>query len=108
MKAKARFGVAFQPLPMTANRFEQVERAGDIGLDKGGRPVDRTIDMAFRGQVHDDLNVVIAQKRRHQRPVGNVALDEAIIGVALDLAQRSEVARIGQLVEVHDLVAFAD
>lgn len=45
-----------------------------------------------------------ANQVAEQFPIADVALDKAVIGPVLDLFQVGEVARIGQLVEVHDQV----
>ncbi len=55
--------------------------------------------------MHDAVDILLAEKRANQLAIGNVAVDEAIIGVVLDRRQRGEVARIGQLVEIDDACA---
>ena len=40
--------------------------------------------------------------------VGDVGLDEAVVGGIGDGAERGEVARIGQFVEIDDAMALAD
>jgi hypothetical protein len=52
----------------------------------------------------DDVRPELSQESRDQRCIANVAADEPIAWVVLDFAKRFEHARIGQLVEVQDLV----
>ena len=90
---------------MGAGGVEQPESADDIGFDESGRPIDRTVDMALGGEMHDDVDGVIAQQGQHRRVVADVGLHEAIVWIVLDLPQRGEVAGIGQLVDIDDVVA---
>jgi len=39
-----------EPVMKRARFVEQVERADEIGLDEFGGPLDRAVDMAFRGE----------------------------------------------------------
>ena len=87
-------------LPVGECRGKQAERADDVGLDEFGRAVDRAVDMAFGREMHDDVDVVFAKNSRHSGGVADVGLDEAIVRIILDLAQRGEIAGIGELVDI--------
>lgn len=108
-EAEGRLLVGRQGVPVTAHRFEQAEGAEHVGLHKVFRAVDRAIHMRFRGKVHNGTGFVLGQQAIEQRAVADVALHEDVVRVALERREGLEVARIGQLVEVHDgLVALRD
>ena len=55
-------------------RLQDMERPGDIGFDKGPRPVDRAVHMAFGGQMHDDIGIEFGECLFHRVAVANVRL----------------------------------
>ena len=89
---------------MTAARFQQIERADDIGVDEVGRRLDRTVDMGFGRQVNHGVRVEIGKHAIDRRAIANVRLHETVAVVAGDLAQRIEIAGISELVDVADVV----
>ena len=79
--ATAQLGLASgQGVPVAAGGFQELERAGDVGADEVAGAVDRAVDVAFGGEVHDRVHLVPAQEVGHQRPVADVALDEGVAG----------------------------
>ena len=66
---------------------EQTEGADDIGLDEGVRAVDRAVDMAFGGEVHDDVDALLARAAPEPSRWSPMSpCDEAIVGRVLDRA----------------------
>ena len=61
--------------------------------------------MAFSCQMHDHVDVVPAQQIVDDRGVADIGVHEAVIGMVLDLAERFEIAGIGQLVDIDDVMA---
>ena len=61
--------------------------------------------MAFGGEMHDVSIRSSRSKASMRRVVADVGLQEAIVGIVLDLPQRVEIAGIGQLVDIDDVVA---
>ena len=105
MKAKTlRLGLR-QRAPVAERLLEQHECADHIGLDERSRPVDRTVDMAFRRQMHDHVGLEISERRLHRSRIGNVGSEETKARMILDRLQRVEVARVGQLVDDEDIMA---
>jgi hypothetical protein len=90
-----------QPAPVLARGFEELEGAHHVGHHEIRRPVDRAIDVAFGGEVHDRLRPLLGEERVDQRAVGDVALHEAVARIALEARQVGGIAGIGELVEVH-------
>lgn len=60
--------------------------------------------MAFGREVDDPVDAVLPEQFTHRLEVADVAPDESVVRPLLDVSQVGEVARIGQLVEVHDPV----
>ena len=67
-----------------AGGLQQHKGAVDIGAQKGLRTVDRPIDMAFGGKVHDRARPVLGQQAVDQRTVGDVAAHEMMSGIAFE------------------------
>jgi len=91
-----------QSAPVVARGLEQCECPHDIGLDELTGTVDRAVDVAFGGEVHHRIGLVLGQKRGHQRSIADVAMHEHVVRVALQRRQRMQVAGVGQGVEVDD------
>ncbi len=85
-----------------AGGFEQDEDAVDVGLDEGARVHERAVDVRLGGEVDDGVGVT--HRLFNLGGVADVALNEAVAGVVLDVAQVVEVAGVGELVEVDDIV----
>ena len=60
--------------------------------------------MALGGKVYDAVDVFVLHQLIDTVEVADVHLDEAVVRLVLDVLQVSEVAGVGQLVEVDDLV----
>ena len=72
MKAETlRLGLR-QRAPIAERLLQQHERADDIGLHERGGPVDRTIDMAFRRQMQNDIGLEIGQRSAFIARVGDI------------------------------------
>src|SRR5262249_44779601 len=90
-------------LAPVAQRFlKQRECSDHVGLDEFSRTVNRAIDVAFRCQVHHRIRSVPVKKGAQVSAVANVDLCESVTWVARGLRDRSEVRRIGELVNDDD------
>ena len=69
--------------------------------------MDAAVDVAFGGEVDHGARPVPGEERVEQRPVEDVALDEAVAGVAVERGQVLAVARVGEGVEVDHRLAGA-
>ena len=61
---------------VTPRGFKQGEGADDIGADEIGRAVDRAVDVAFGGQMHDRVRVVGFEGLAHGCGVGDVGAEQ--------------------------------
>ena len=77
----------WQPAPIVECCLQQGEGADDIGLDESRWPVDRAIDMAFRGEVHDRVRRKTLDYGVHLCGVDNVSTHKRVAGVLRDCSQ---------------------
>ena len=103
MKAKGGLLFGGQALPMGTRRFQHHIGAGDVGLDEGRRPVDRTVHMGLGGEMHHRVRPVPGEDGGDRRGIGDVGLLMHMPGMAQRLFERVRARRIGQLVEIDDL-----
>ena len=95
--------------PVGARRLEQRVGAGDVGVDEGGRAVDRAVDVALGGEVHHRVGLVRGEDRgRAPRGRGCRPARRRSGCSPATLVEVGEVRRVGQRVEVDDLVAVGD
>src|SRR5690606_27825251 len=80
--------------PVVAGSFQQCQRANHVGLDEGGRAVDRAVDVALGGEVQDRVRLVFGQQPPNQITVTDVPLDEDVIRAVPYRCQAVEIAGI--------------
>jgi hypothetical protein len=59
--------------------LQQHERTDDVGLDERGWPIDGAINVAFRGQMHDDVGPKAGQKVANCFSVGDIGSNKAVV-----------------------------
>ena len=104
MEAEGGPALVIQRPPVSERRLKQREGADEVGLDERIRAVDRAIDMAFGGKVHDHVGLRIGEEPAHRRRIDDVGFDKAIAGIPGDRGERGKIAGIGQLVDDDDAV----
>ena len=94
------------PLPVAVPLFlgclQQGKRAHDIGAGEDERILDRTIDVAFGGQVDHSVDIVLAEHFADGVVVADVGLDEGVVRSIFDVSQVGQIAGIGQFIEIDD------
>ena len=93
-----------QGLPIEFRGLQQAERAHDVGLGEGERVLDAAIDMGFRREVDDAIDLLVLHQLVDAVEVADVHPDELVVGFVLDILQIGQVAGVGQLVQVDDSV----
>jgi hypothetical protein len=73
--------------PITKRLLQQDESANDVGRDELRRAVDRTIDVAFRGQVQNDVWLEIGQRGSHLCRVSDIGTNKSEPRMILDRRQ---------------------
>ncbi|MCY1398211.1 hypothetical protein D9M71_132370 [compost metagenome] len=104
VEAEHCFDFCFQTAPVAASSFQQCIGAHDIGLDELGRSIDGAIYMRFGGQVHHRSGAELGEYLVQSRYIADICLIEVIARRAVHIGQRLQVAGIGELVDVGDLV----
>ena len=95
--------------PIGARRLEQRIGADDVGLDEGGRAVDRPVDVGFGGQMHHRTGPVLGEDAPQRGTVTDIDFLEGIAPIGLDVRERAWRRRVGELVDIDDLgVGLAD
>jgi hypothetical protein len=82
-------------------RFEQSERAPEVGLECRIRREDRAVHVRLGGEVHNRDRTTLRRQQIHQRRVGDIAANKAVSWVAGHCREVLQVPRIRQLVQVH-------
>src|SRR5690554_7659280 len=92
MEAEISFLFGFHSQPILAGGFQQGVGAYDVGFDKVCGAVYGAVNVAFGGQVHDGVWLVLGQYAVYFGAVADVDLLEAVALVVADLGQAFEVA----------------
>ena len=95
------FGETF---PVEFRGLQQGESAHHVRLREGERVLDGTVHVTFGSQMDDTVNLFVLHEFVERIEVANVHLHELVVRLAFDVLQVREVARIGKLVEVDNLV----
>src|SRR5262245_25652393 len=102
-------GVRAEFAPMRERGLEQDIGTNNIGGDEIGGPVDRTIDMALRRQMHDRVRIETRKNVDNSRPITDIGKAKMIPWMTLDRSKRGKIAGVGQLVDdKHLVIAMAD
>ena len=67
-----------EPAPIAQRFLQQRERADDIGLNELAGTVDRAIDMALRGEIHDRMRLVPIEQCAQRQPVADINLGKRV------------------------------
>src|SRR5262249_14828643 len=97
-------GARAELAPMRQRGLEQDIGTNYIGVDEIRGPIDRSINMTFRRQVHDRVGVKIRENVGDGRMIADIGLAEMITRMALNRSERGKIASIGQLVDDKHLV----
>ena len=98
------FFVAFQYLPILTGSFQQGVGAYDVGFDEVSGAVYGAVYVAFGGQVHDGVWLVLGQYAVYFSTVADVYLFEGVAFTVAHFCQAFEVAGVGEFVEVDHFV----
>ena len=84
--------------------MQQAEGAHDVGAGEGEGVFDAAVYMALGSQVDDAVDVVLTHYVEHLVEVADVGAHEGVVGALFYIFEVGEVAGIGELVEVDDMV----
>ena len=103
LEAEGLAAVVGEVAPVVEGALEEVGGAEDVGADKAEGVVDRAVDMAFGGEVHDGVRLEVVEELSDALGVADVELCEAVEGGVLDFLEAFEVSGVGEFVEVADI-----
>ena len=95
------FGEAF---PVELCGLEQAQSSHHVRLREGERVLDGTVHVAFCRQVDNAINLLFLHELVEGVEVADIHLHELVVWLALDVLEVREVARVGELVEIDNLV----
>ena len=87
---------------MRARGFEQTIGSDNIGGDKIGRSVDRTVDMRFGGEIYNRGGTVLAQQFCRKLDIANVTLDENMVRIFANARKAVAIPGISELIQIDD------
>ena len=80
--------------------------AQDIGLDEGVRIRDRTVNVAFSGEMHHKVEGVKVKQRLDQRSVADVAMDELEMLRTPHGVEIGAISRVSERIEHDDQIVW--
>src|SRR5581483_4004168 len=86
-------------------RFEQAKRTLDVGFNKCGWAENGPVDMGFGREMHD--NISMANQVVYQSRVTDIPFNNLLLRVRFDVRQTSQIAGIGERVQVNELIGWA-
>ena len=95
------FGAGF---PADLCGLEKGKCAHHVGAGESEGVEDRAVHMAFGREMDHAVDLIFLHDAAHLVVVADVGPDEGIVGFVLDVLQVGEVAGVGELVEVDDVV----
>ncbi len=95
------FGEAF---PVELRGLEKRKRAHHVRLREGKRVLDGAVHVALGSEVDNAVDLFVLHELVECVEVANVHLHELVVGLVLYVLEVREVARIGKLIEVDNLV----
>ena len=91
-------------VPVLTGGLQQAERAHHIGAGKGEGVFDGAVHVAFCGQVNHAVDVVLLHEGAHLVEVADIGLHEGVVRLVLYILEVSEIAGVGEGVQVDDAV----
>lgn len=101
-KAECRLARRIQAAPVCSSNLQQSEGSDEIGLDKRGRPLNRSVNVTFGCKVHQCPGPIPAKKLPQRSKVADIYLKKPMPRIEMDRRKSSTVACVGQLIDVDD------
>ena len=89
-------------LPAKLRSLQERQRAHHIGLGKGERVLDRTVDVAFGSQVDDAVDFLLLHQLQDSVEIADIHLHEAIVRLVFDVLEIGQIAGIRKFIEIDD------
>ena len=93
-----------EAFPVEFRGLQQAQSTHHVRLREGERVLDGAVHVAFCRKVDDTVDLFILHELVERVEVADVHLHELVVRLALDVLEVREVARIGKLVKIDNLV----
>ena len=80
--------------PIVPGRLQKRVGAGHVGLNKGRRTINRTINMGLCGKMHNGVGLMGLEDTLHLFAITDIHLLEGITGILINLSQGLEITGI--------------
>ncbi|MCY1293770.1 hypothetical protein D9M70_430380 [compost metagenome] len=101
-KAEIFLPLVLQCVPVVACCFQQRESADDIGLHELRWAMDRAVDMAFGGKMHDCARFMLLNQSVNRFTITNIHSCKDVARIVFEAGQRLQIASVGQFVDIYD------
>ena len=91
-------------VPILTSSLQQAERTHHVGTGESKGVFDGAIHVALGSEVNNAVDIVLLHDGAHALEVTYISLHKSVIRLVLDIFQVSEIAGIGEGVEVNDFV----
>lgn len=91
-------------LPIELGGLKERKGTHDIGASKGEGVLDTAVDMTLGCKVDDAIDLLVLHQLVEGFEVADIHLDKLIVGATLDILQVGEVAGIGELIKIDNLI----
>ena len=91
-------------LPPEPGGLEERKGPEHVRLRERERVLDAPVHMAFRRKVDNAVDTLFLHQPEHRVKITDVRLDEGVIGLVLDVLEVRQVAGVGQLVDIDDMI----
>ena len=93
-----------QAFPIELGSLQQRERTHHVGACKGEGIFDGTVHVTLGGQMDDAVDLLVLHQLIEGVEVTDVHPDELVIRFVLNVLQIGQIAGIGELVEIDDII----
>ena len=90
--------------PIEFGRLKHAQRTHHIGAGKSEGVFDRSVDVTLGGQMDNAVDLVLLHQRQDGIEIANIGFDKHIVGFVFDVFQVGQVAGIGQLIEIYNVI----
>ena len=94
----------WKTLPVNLCRLEQRQGTHHVGLSKSEWILDTSIYMALGSEMDDAIHLVVLHQLQHLVEIADIALNESIVRLVLNVFEVSQVTCVSQLIEVDDVI----
>ena len=104
MKSERLAGALGKNTPKRSRGLQKRIGAINVGFDERTRPVNTAVDVTLGRKMNDRSGLMLRKQSIDQRAIADIALNEDVTGITLKRREVLSVTRIGQRIEINDLL----